>query len=395
MERELSLHSLSPLVLHAERSRTQFTPSLDYIPGSTLRGAVAAHYLQAQGEDEAFHELFVSGRACFPDMLPSHQDDAGRLLPATARLCKRHGWKHAQSLTDALLRLALADMTDCAEPLSDRSWEYCSEQDCQAINKRDRAQGYVTSGNKQVETRSRLLTGTSISRFTGTAESGMLFSQQALQERQFFKGVVRVHGDGAAELQARLEQTLYTGTRLRIGAARSRGLGLVELKEWADSWGSEELTARVDSFNQALRELAERYKTVTDGAAYFAMTLESHLILRDQAGRAVTQIRKGPDLSELMGLAGVTLGRHVILPAVVRGWNAQQGLPKEDEPTVGRGSALLFRIDPGSEEAVYQALARIERDGLGRRRSEGFGRVRVCDPFHYRFILQELEETRR
>lgn len=397
VERELSLRSLSPLVLRAERSRVQFTPGLDYIPASAVRGAIAAHYLQADGEDEVFRQMFVAGKVSFPDLLPSTEKEPGRLLPATARLCKRHGWEHGASLTDALLRLKLAEDRESLEAFKDPAWEHCPERDCRDINKRDRVHhGYMTATLKPVEAnkrKKRLLTGTAINRATGTAESGMLFSQEALVEDRLFKGVLRFYGDDATGLQARLEQVLYVGSRLRIGAARSRGLGLAEVQEWQDPWGGPELESRIEAFNEALKRLAEHYKKPVDGAVYFAMTLESHLILRDRTGQAVTSLSSRPDLSTLLGLNGVTLDRHVILPAVVRGWNAQQGFPRADEPSLGRGSVLLFRIDPGYEAGVYERLASIEHDGLGQRRGEGFGRVRVCDPFHYDFVLQEMEDA--
>jgi CRISPR-associated protein Csx10 len=395
VERELTLRSLSPLVLHADRSRTQFTPGLDYVPGSALRGAAAVHYLQARGADDDFKALFVAERASFPDLLPSTKATAGRLLPATARLCKRYSWDHRDSLTDALLRLALAEMAGKLEPLKDVTWEYCPEQDCQKINKRDRVPGYVTLTYGRVRAEKRLLTGTSINRATGTAESGLLFSQEALEEGQFFRGVVHITGDDADLLQARLESVLQVGTRLRVGAARSRGLGLVEIIGWSDPWRGPNLDSRLTLFNRAVKGLWRHYGTEPDSAVYFALTLESHLILQDRAGRSVARLEGQSDLPELLGLEGVTLGRHVILPAVVRGWNAQQGLPKEDEPALGRGTALLFRVEPGCEAAVRERLTIIETEGLGRRRSEGFGRVCVCDPFHYDFVLRETEEVSR
>jgi CRISPR-associated protein Csx10 len=394
MERELTLRSLSPLVLHANRSRTQFTPGLDYITGSAVRGAAAARYLQVLGDDDEFKALFVEERASFPDLVPSTDKMPGRLLPATARLCKRHSWKHAESLTDALLRLALAEMTGNLKSLKDQTWECCPELECRKVkNKRDRVQhGYVTPDYKRVLIEKKLLTGTSINRATGTAESGLLFSQEAVQEGQYFRGVVRINSNKVDELQTRLESVLQPGTQLRLGAARSRGLGLVEVIGWSDPWSTLDLESRVMSFNKAVRELSRYYEGGSDGTTYIALTLEGHVILRDKAKLPVPNLQDQSDLSELLGLNGVTLGRHVILPAEVRGWDALRGLPKHDEPALGRGSVFFFRVEPGSEASVQERLSTIESEGLGRRRSEGFGRVRVCDPFHYDFVLQEMEE---
>jgi len=395
IERELTLRSLSPLALHAERSRAQFTPGLDYIPGSALRGAAATRYLQNHGQDDDFQVLFVMGQAAFADLLPATEELPSRLLPSTARLCKRYHWDHSDSLTDSLLRLALAEVMNSVEPLEDEVWQYCPKQECQKVrNRRDRAVGYVTPRDKPVSVTKRLLTGTSIDRGTGTAQLGMLFSQEALEEGQYFRGVVRMAGEDetADSLSIRLESVLQVGERLRIGAGRSRGLGLVEVVGWSDPWVGPSLEARWSSLNQAVESLWRRYNADPSGD-YFSLTLESHLILRDGMGRPVAWLEGRPDLTELLGLEGVALRRHVIRPTVVRGWNAQQGLPKEDELALGRGSALFFQVETADETAVRQRLAVIEAGGLGRRRAEGLGRVRVCDPFHYTFVLQEMEEA--
>lgn len=389
VERELILRSLTPLVLHANRSRAQFTPSLNYIPGSTLRGAMAACYLQTQGPDANFQMLFVGEQVCFPDLLPSTENAPGQLLPATARVCKRYGFKHERSLTDALLRLALAEAAGDLRPLKEAVWQYCPHDECQGRNQRDRFPGYVTPDYNRVPVRRRLLTGTSINRATQTAESGMLFSQEAVEEGQYFRGVLRIAGEGVTDLAAQLEEVFSINTRLRVGSARTRGLGLVEVVHWGDPPVGPSLDSRWMLFKRAVQTLWHQYDTKPDGV-YFAITLSSHLVLRDKIGRPVTCLEGRSDLDKLLGLEGVELCRHIVIPSVIRGWNAQQGLPKEDEPAIGRGSVLLFRVDPAHEMAVQGRLAAIEAEGLGQRKSEGFGRVRVCDPFHYHFVLREL-----
>lgn len=394
MDRELTLRNLSPLVLHADHSRMQFTPGLDHIPGSTLRGAVAAHYLQTRDEDDDFRALFVEKLGCFSDLLPSTREGPGHLLPATARLCKRYGWEHQESLTDALLRLELAENTGDRGSLDDREWDYCPDPDCEGLNKRDRAYGYMTPNGARVQVMRRLLTGTSIDRALGSAQSGLLFSQEALAEGQLFKGVVSINGPDAEDLHALLEAVLQVGTHFRVGAARSRGLGLVEVQGWGEPTRRvPDLEDRYQRLNDAVQALWRHYKVEPTAATYFSLTMESHLILHDGLGWPVARLKDRTDLPELLGIvgiAGVTLGRHVIMPAVARGWNAQQGRPREDAPAIGRGSVLLFRIEPGQDKGVLERLAVIEREGLGRRRSEGFGRVSVCHPFHYDPVLREI-----
>jgi CRISPR-associated protein Csx10 len=73
----------------------------------------------------------------------------------------------------------------------------------------------------------------------------------------------------------------------------------------------------------------------------------------------------------------------------VTGWNIALKLPKEDEVAISKGSVFLFVTKPGetiSEPEVKplsDLLEQIEKSGIGERRNEGFGKVRICDEFHW------------
>jgi hypothetical protein len=75
----------------------------------------------------------------------------------------------------------------------------------------------------------------------------------------------------------------------------------------------------------------------------------------------------------------------------VRGWNAALGLPRQDEWAVARGSvyAYVFEGDKESRESLLDRLERLQGNGLGLRRSEGFGDVVVSDEFHRVYHHQE------
>lgn len=231
MERELVLRTLSPLVLRADRSRIQFNPCLDYVPGSAVRGALAAACLQRRGADPMFQALFPGRGASFGDLSPSTGNAAGHLLPATARSCKRFSLDHRRSLTDSLLRLALASILDDPAPLKGK-WENCPEPECG--QKRDHAREYLTRTLDTVSVHRRILAGTAIQRATGTVEPRRLYSQEALEEGQFLRGAIRFDTDHADQLAQELEETLHVGLQLAIGSARSRGMGVVEIVAWRD-----------------------------------------------------------------------------------------------------------------------------------------------------------------
>jgi len=386
IELELTLRTESPLVLRASRTSAQFTPTLTYIPGATLRGALALNWLRENGApNEEFRRLFLSGDVSFGPLFPSRNGVAGRPLPLSAVACKCYGPTHARSVGDSLLRLELADVLGTLEPIKD--WENCPDccdQNPEYPNKRDRLSGYYLAQEAvaTIKPAVRMLTGVGMSRTTGTAAQGILFSMEAVEEGQVFKGRVRIHGDGAI-LVDRLKQLAPQEKILRLGAARSRGQGRVRVVGWQSVNPQEtSLIERWDALNAAVGRLWARYGAEPKGE-YFTLTLESPLILRDEALRP----RRPDDLSaEDLGLPDWVERRRFILNEVVlQGWNAAWHLPKQDTPALGMGSVLLFRVPANWRDAVLSRLEEIEREGLGKRRAEGFGRVRVCDPFHYRF----------
>lgn len=220
---------------------------------------------------------------------------------------------------------------------------------------------------------------TAIERSTGTAAREMLFTQYALVDGQCFQGRVRLTDPS---VQEELERLLASGTRLFLGAARSRGLGEVEIVEWRPGMPDGSLAERWREFNAAA------WRAGGDpGSHYFSLTLLSHLALRDHLLRPVLD-GLGPrelGLSDGVELVRYPSGRPVVFlqAVVVPGWNAALGLPKADTVALGRGSVLLFQSPAAREAEVLRRLASLETEGVGERREEGFGRVVACHPIHY------------
>jgi CRISPR-associated protein Csx10 len=361
----LQVKAISPLALHAERGPAQFARTLLYIPGSSLRGALADVYLKTGTQDTDFQRLFLADVCLFPDLYPSDGIGESAPLPATARACKRFKLKHPESLSDALLPLRF--LSDDAR----KSWESCPNAACKSKNVRDRIEGFRVENDTQrvIKPHTRTVAGTSILRATQTAASGQLFSHTVVEEGARFSGRIRM----ADETLANKLRDLLRKAPLRVGYGRTRGMGLLEIEDLDESPPARlpDLPERLDKFNAVIGQI----ESAT--GRYAALTLESDVLLRDELLRPVTTIEDGSAL----GLKGAALERAFVVPALAHGWNAALGLPKPDTPGLGRGSVFLFKLNDVTAEAQ---LAAMETDGIGERRAEGFGRVRVCDPFHYK-----------
>jgi CRISPR-associated protein Csx10 len=377
LEIALTLELHAPVALHRTRTGVQFVETLDYIPGTALRGALAEAYLAEKGTvDNSFRKLFISDQVQYGDLWPALDGKQTTLLPATAQGCKRYGLKHRASFRDSLLDVwsSSDDTKTCPE---------CG-------GSLDRVSGYLCGLNpvEPLSARSRLRVSTAIERSTGTIAREMLFTRYTLTAQRLsedkasllFQGKVLLFNP---TLKDELVRLLNANTTLFLGAGRSRGLGQVEVKFWSEAPATEPLAERYQQFNAVAQRAGGEA-----GKRYFSLTLLSHLALRDDLLRPVL----GEITPQHFGLPdGVAWVRYpdsdqpvLFLSAItVPGWNAALGLPKPDTVALARGSVLLGQCDAGQEQAALGCLAQIEAKGVGERRNEGFGRVAVCYPIHY------------
>lgn len=395
VELSLTLQALSPLALHSNRANVQFTPTLDYIPGSTLRGALANRYLQGdatRAQDADFHALFLEDQVLYPDLLPGYNvGEPWHLTPLTAWACKRYGAEHADSTTDMLLRLELADVLRVAARANWQAPQDDLEKCPTCGSARDRlGAAYATALDPTFQTEKvnlRLLTGTAVDRATGAVASGMLFSQEVVDKGHYtFTGRLRLADADGPRLEKLLKDLAPKNTHLYLGHGRSRGLGHVKVLDWqAAATAAPALAERWQQFRQTARKLWARYGATDLPVPAFSLTLTSHLALRDSGGQPVLEQIAPAHL----GLPWARWGWRATNAVAIPGWNAAWGLPKADTWALRRGSALLGYIAPEDEAATLARLTELEELGIGDRRAEGLGRLRVCDEFHYVYTRKE------
>lgn len=373
----LTLRLRSPLALHRSRSSVQYVETLDYIPGTTLRGALAEAYLAEHGTpDDVFQALFLSDRVFYGDLWPALSDRSTVLIPATAQACKRYGLTHKASFRDSLLDALPEEQgeimcSQCTEPL-------------------DRVTGYLRMADpiEPLSVRCRLRVNTAIDRGTGSVAREMLFTRHTLVSKRkgddggelFFRGPIGLADPG---LQSELSPLLAAGSHLFLGAGRSRGLGEVEVVEWKRNSPGETLEERWRLFNETAKQAGG-----DADKRYFSLTLPSHLALRNNLLRPVLEEIGHhhfglPDGVEWVRYQDSDQPVRFLNTVTVPGWNAAQGLPKPDTVALARGSVLFFQCDASLEEAVCARLSEIEAEGFGDRCNEGFGRVVACYPIHY------------
>jgi CRISPR-associated protein Csx10 len=255
----------------------------------------------------------------------------------------------------------------------------------------------VPAAYRSFEIRKRQIARTAIDSTRGTARPRRLYALEALEADQRFRGLIR----GQTDLLARLrERVLIEDVSLSLGQGRSRGLGEAVLdraeRPTLQPDAGATMTEEVHSFNELLHKDYEHLYYAAGKIPYpygddllLPVTLESDVLLRDSYLLPSTDPRPTvtlgrylpvpPPLDTEMRLveAGVVQSTHWI-----GGWDELRRLPRPPQLATAAGSVWTFRLAPALLDTALDWWDAAQRNGLGERRAEGFGRVRLCHPLH-------------
>ncbi|MGB1251992.1 MAG: RAMP superfamily CRISPR-associated protein [Candidatus Promineifilaceae bacterium] len=384
----------TPLSLRSGREKNR-EDTLKYIPGSTLLGGLATIHtsLCANKRDELAH-FFMQNKINFSNLYPAsfEQDDLTmaddspiRPIPNTAFTCKVYrGFAHRSDkddpkhgVRDHLIpwaTYALSQQQDCSALIAVRNCP-CRQRNPIPM---EQFSGFYRQHDQSIaasQSKTELRTRTGINRWTGSTAQGILYSREAIQTGYKFWGTIQFLD---TSIQDDFEQFLKSASAkglLRFGNNRSRGMGKLHLESSTiqsyapDS--AETIAQRAQKFDAKLRESANQHATA---AFYLPITLQSDAILFDRLFRSRLQLTPA--------ICGFPMGKLVYQHAGkkrVMGWNGLWGLPKADTWAITKGSVFLFELD---SEPDFEALAALQVNGVGARRTEGFGQLTVADPFH-------------
>lgn len=420
---DLTITALSPLAIGQRKPGGSVSEALDYIPGTVIRGAIAKEILSqsttepTEGDD--FYKLFLEETAAvfrnaYPAIAqqnPKQQTpnqyqlstEPVRVVPASALSAKTSsGFKpEGTGVFDSLID------SFCAR----EQGHFYVPNDLKG-NQVDSFSGFY-SKHKQAylshSTSKRLLTRVGINRKRATAQDEILYSVEVINESQgkaeplptvFSSSILIQTEPGSDSLAGELYDFLQQYCKhLRVGGSASRGLGKVRVAfaEPVDV-ADDAMGDRLKTFNQKIETrwnlwsaLGNVDKSLASEREFFSLTLQSDAILSDNWRRTTTV--SPAMLAPLIELEAELIRSHAVYSSYDyrSGWNAAWGLPKDTELVTKMGSAMLFSIPrdlPQEQQSrCYEALAKLEKVGIGSRCSEGFGQVSVCDDFH--LIMRE------
>lgn len=242
----------------------------------------------------------------------------------------------------------------------------------------------------------RLQARTGIDRDAGVVQEGILYNRQVFDEGMQFWGRVDFRDEDERLLKCFEDFLTKIGPTglVRVGTGRTRGMGKVtvaveRLEENDDPF--QNFSDRLAAFSGAFQARANALNLgKLPYAFFFALTLHSPMILCDD----LLCYRSVIDTSVLEELLDCSMPEelrclyHAASMRRVSGWQELWGLPRTSEYALESGSVFLFACPSIPNDGFIKALFRLEENGAGKRRAEGFGRVCVSDQFH-QLIHQE------
>lgn len=324
--------------------------SYPYLPGSLLRGALIRRYQQNRGRvadaaaDPDFRRLFLDGTCRFLNAYPLINNCRGLPVPRSWYLKKGDQVANGTTIEDFAID----------EPSGNQQYQSLPRPFC--VPDADSGNAIVHAPAKQ------LMVHTQRDRKKGRAtdQEGAVFRYAALAEGQRFAAAIVCDHDADAAIL----QDLLTGSVL-LGGSRTGGYGRArfqEIREEAATW----------------REVGPRFNELDDDL--LTVTLLSPALVRSNRGQfeasleALVQAlnerlteqerQENPWPQPMTAFLG---------PEPVGGFNRAWGLPLPQVLACAAGTVLVFSgvtlLDP--------ARKRLEEQGIGERRAEGFGRVAI------------------
>ncbi|MBK8263585.1 MAG: hypothetical protein IPK80_19890 [Nannocystis sp.] len=332
----LLLKSRDPLCITATATPDNLIPSLAFVPGRTLLGAVAA-WLIAEG-DHATATLLTSGKVSVSDALP--------LPHAPARLDGVEVLPAPLSLLSEKPEGAAGDLPWWAQPTAPTKrldgWSAEAKlkrpEDDLFVYRENASSAWTTFRPAR---RVRLRNGRPDPK---QADASLFAIEQIVEETHF---LAELHGssDELKKLAEKLGPVLRGQRWLRVGRAGAA----VEVAQLA--WSGDPPATKAES--KAL------------------LTLTSDLLVRDEHLRWRTALDKAA-LKDLLG-DDVQLGRLLQDSVMIHGFNGTSRLWRMPAAAVRRGS--VFELSGAGVAKLAQRAAK--NNWLGERTHEGFGRFRI------------------
>ncbi|KAB8145988.1 CRISPR-associated RAMP protein Csx10 [Chloroflexia bacterium SDU3-3] len=379
----ITIEARGPLAFPERKPGVQFRASLPYVPGAVLYGALGARLGGRQAHTpEELARLFRAVR-CHNAYPALAGDPWSRPLPMTALRPKGDEQITHDALYDRVCweQQRPPALIYAPTDAEGRPWEAVGR----AFYTRD--QKTHTPVFRSVQ--QRVLTRVAINRRRGTTADGQLFSPLVISEVMELDGeLVPTRFLGSVAVPEDVPDLVGQLAAISLlGGRQTTGSGEVSIQVGAELPAEDhvaDLRRRIDAMSARFRDTATLYEAMggtpwTPGTI-FTVNLLSDALLTEQGWLPTNQLSPAM-LKERTGI-DARLVRAWATTSAVGGWNVSWQRPKPTAVATQMGSLFVYEVPGRLDDAQCQRLVALEHDGIGDRRAEGYGQVRICDEFH-------------
>ena len=230
-----------------------------------------------------------------------------------------------------------------------------------------------------------------------SAENGMLFNTEYINntkeedknnkqknEIKFPTENIKLVGD--LKLPKEISQEKFI---VYIGKYKFKGFGkaTITIKKYSDT-NKADLEARINNLSDKVRKDIESKigKEAEKEIRNEIQDKDKKVICFDLYSDMIIPFTDIYDAGEqFLMLAGLkdenlkfNLKRSFINTGKLEGFNIINGVRKVDELIFTKGSVFTYIVEENACDSILEKLTKIEANGLGLRKNEGFGRVRIC-----------------
>ena len=334
----------APLLITAPEGDANSVHSMGFIPGSTIRGAVASR-LNPTSNAAMFKQYILSGQVCYLNAYPTVNGQRALPMPVSLRKEKYGDETHDLAYYSG-------------QPQVENDWPDEQLQGVEApfvsLDQADLTAAVATLDSRVHQQRDR-------SAGRAYESRGTIFTYEALEAGQKFQGIIAISGKDKKETD-----NLWRGIkkaldkRLSLGRSRNSRYG-----------GSASVTIESPRDHETAGAIRIIRGELTRGSIFCVFLTADYVGRTPELGQPdPTAFRQ--EITELIGENRVVVLRTRWAFRLVGGFNRKWGLQLPQTLALRAGSLLVLKA---KDDIPCNDLLAIERTGLGERRAEGFGRV--------------------
>ena len=359
MKKYFVLETLDDVIIGSSNAAAFVSETLDYIPGSTVMGAVCSLYGRQDLEPDTLNLFFQENMTVFSDFLPLTRDGE-ETLPAPMSL--HYDKQNREPLLNFLKKGLKRDDKQYKQLRGDQ---------------RD-SKFKSASPDKNITAR------TAIDYKTNTAKESALYNRDALTAGQCFLGYCLIPDSFENDRPGNSKRTkeaiekargaifdiLKDGRVIRLGGSRGSEFGRVRIHEVTDS------------AKMAQNSVPEPGSADADGNRQLVLWCLSNAEFLDAVTSYDSPVPDNPDMLWALSQNGINATfkprDSFVRSGKTRLYNNKRGGLESARVFVCRGSVLVYEYTyQGDEAALKTILQKLQEEGVGLSRHLGCGRVLV------------------